>query len=113
MELRKHPLTSIFQPFIQSLQFSNDEFYSFDETETRIAYFMPLVDLVETIHQAYYFKKAICLEFEQKDEDGFVYKVVANGTIQTPILENNRVAFTDQSNITHLLSLEQLLTAKI
>ena len=60
MEQYKKPFHSFIQPLLNSLQFPTES--------TSFTPVMPLIDVVETIHNSYYFKKEITLLFETKYE---------------------------------------------
>lgn len=102
--------TAFIQPILHTITKSTS-FMEVDDNEG-VLYedFMPLMDVIETIHSAYYFKHTVTIVFETQNSDGFITKHTKHGRIRSVINENNQFAFeTSGTNITQFLTLEQVL----
>ncbi|MGY3724392.1 hypothetical protein SAMN05421767_1511 [Granulicatella balaenopterae] len=106
MEQPLHTISSFIQPFLHTFsQTLLEEDYSDKKIE-----FMPLFDVIQCIHEAYYFTQTILLQFEVLTPKGYITTHQLTGMIKTPIQDNNYFVFEEaHSNLSHLISLEQVL----
>lgn len=102
MEQYKKPFHSFIQPLLNSLQFPT--------VSTSYTDVMPLIDVVETIHNSYYFKKEITLLFEQYNSKGELQQFTKKGIIKSCIQPNNHFVFLSE-DLTMILNLEQVVSA--
>lgn len=103
MEQPLHTFSSFIQPFLHTLL--EDDDYTGEKAE-----FMPLFDVIQLIHEAYYFTQSILLQFEVLNPKGYITTHQLTGIIKTPIQDNNYFVFEEEhSNLSHLISLEQVL----
>lgn len=102
MEQYKKPFHSFIQPLLNSLQFPTES--------TSFTPVMPLIDVVETIHNSYYFKKEITLLFEQYISKGELQQFTKKGIIKSCIQPNNHFVFLSE-DLTMILNLEQVVSA--
>lgn len=113
MELRKSPLNFI-QPLLHTLKKTTNIIELDDDQATFVAEVMPILDVINLIHQAYYFNQAVCITYEVKNSTGYIDTLQVVGTVQTPISQANRFAFQpSHASITNLLSLEQVLSVSV
>lgn len=107
MEQRQIPITQFIKPLLHSLHLTSDS-----DSDTSVGYtdVMPLIDVVDTIHHSYYFRRSIVLTFEQYDTDGQLRRYTKNGRVQSNIQENHHFLF-ESEDISYLLNLEQVVAA--
>lgn len=108
MEQYKRPLQAFMKPILNTLKHTSH--YQKEILPPIFTDVMPLLEVVETIHHSYYFKKEIVLQFEQYTSNGELHAYTKIGTIRTPIQQNQQFVFI-ADNLTYLLNLEQIVSA--
>ncbi len=102
-----HTFSNFIQPLLKNISHA---FLKKEDTLIQSADFMPLFDVIQLIHEAYYFNKTILLQFELLTSNGDIITRSLTGTIKTSIQENNYFVFQEEdNNISHFISLNQVL----